>query len=302
VQRSPIALPTIFWIGAISIGLVALVIGVAGTSWIGAVPPSQKSFSNCAELRKIYNAGIARSKKSARQAAFAGSVRPKVAKKVFQKNRKRLGPARFGSLCLVDAPAPIDAGVTGPETNHPVANLTAVWGLQPFAVQDNQVGIQFHNGLDYYIQTKSVPVIASMSGRLFMAEIVIRKEDGHAQLNLAWAAPTGEVNIYSLEPSAGPAEATKIEEQKALADRMLSEMQVRVGDTITTGQRLTTLYAQDDWAHIHWSMKTSMDGPEKWVCPADSLTREDQRELANFMNAWENRLYRGTKNVDLCNT
>lgn len=290
----------VLWIGAISIGLFAL--AIAGSSLIGAVPSSQKSFTNCSELQKIYDAGIARSKKTARQAAFAGFVRPKVAKKVFQKNRKRLGPARFGSLCLVEAPAPIDTGVTGPAATHPVANLTAVWGLQPFAVQDNAVGIQFHNGLDYYIQTKSVPVIASMSGRLFMAEILIRKEDGHAQLNLAWAAPTGEVNIYSLEPSAGPAEATKIEEQKALADLMLSEMQVRVGDTITTGQRLTTLYAQDDWAHIHWSIKTSMDGPENWVCPADSLTHEDQQELTNFMNAWENRLYRGTKNVDLCNT
>jgi hypothetical protein len=183
-----------------------------------------------------------------------------------------------------------------------VANLTAVWGLQPFAVQDNAVGIQFHNGLDYFIQTKSVPVIASMPGRLFMAEIRIRNEDGHAQLNLAWTAPTGEVISYSLEPSAGPADTTKIAEQKALADLMLSEMQVKVGDTITTGQRLTTLYAQDDWGHIHWSIKASMDGPEKWICPADSLTREDQQELTNLVNAWENRLYRGTKNVDLCNT
>lgn len=186
------------------------------------------------------------------------------------------------------------------QINHPVADLTAIWGVQPFVEPSNAAGLQRHNGLDYFLKAQSVPVVASSDGRLMMAEVFIRPQDGNGQLNIAWIMPSGGVTSYSLEPSAGPADSAKAAEQVALARRMLDELTVSIGDTIQSGQRLTTLYAQDDWAHVHWSIKTSNGMLEEFVCPATYLSAKSQQELEPLVAAWERRIHKGQKDPGLC--
>ena len=217
--------------------------------------------------------------RSAREALSRGFHRPTVAKKVFKRSRKSLGPAQFGALCLrvrrETVPTPDDPL----QVNHPVEDLTAIWGVQPFVEPSNAAELQRHNGFDYFLKVPAVPVVATSAGRLMMAEVFIRPQDGNGQLNIAWITPTGEVASYSLEPSAGPADSAKAAEQVTLARRMLDELTVSIGETIQSGQTLTTLYAQDDWAHVHWSMKTSNGMAEQFVCPAKYLTAKSQQEL-----------------------
>ena len=80
------------------------------------------------------------------------------------------------------------------------------WGVQPFATRTNQLGVQFHNGIDYFTNQEQVGVQAVSDGRVMFVDIYERQPDGAFQINLAWQAPSGEIISYSLEPSAGPAE------------------------------------------------------------------------------------------------
>ncbi len=92
----------------------------------------------------------------------------------------------------------------------PLVNTDDYWGVQPFNVQENQLGIQFHNGFDYFTDHDEVALQAVSPGQVMFVEIFERPPDGAFQINLAWQTPTGEVISYSLEPSAGPADAAKI--------------------------------------------------------------------------------------------
>ena len=280
-------------------GLALILILTSGGLSQASPQPSFK-FRSCAELGERFPHGVARSVKAAREAASRGFRRPTVAKKVFKRNRKSLGPAQFGALCLRERQEAAPALGESLHINHPVVDLSAIWGVQPFVEPLNPAGLQRHNGLDYFLQAPAVPVVATSAGRLMMAEVFIRPQDGNGQLNIAWIMPTGEVSSYSLEPSAGPADSAKATEQVALARRMLDELTVSIGDTIQNGQRLTTLYAQDDWAHIHWSIKTSNGMAEQFVCPAKYLTAKSQQELEPLVAAWERRIHKGQKDPLLC--
>ena len=153
----------------------------------------------------------------------------------------------------------------------PFVEADEYWGVQPFAIKSNQLGVQFHNGIDYFTSEEKVAIQAVSSGRVMFVDVYERKPDGAFQINLAWQTPTGEVLSYSLEPSAGPADQAKVANQKLLAQKMMDSMTIRVGDQIVEGQLLGYLYGQDEWAHVHMSLKASDRGPEKWLCPADCL-------------------------------
>lgn len=283
--------------GALGLSLI-LILTSGGVSQ--ASPRPSLKFRSCAELGERFPHGVAKSVKSAREATSRGFHRPTVAKKVFKRHRKSLGPVQFGSLCLQERREAAPTQDEPLQINHPVADLTAIWGVQPFVEPSNGAGLQRHNGLDYFLKAPAVPIVASSDGRLMMAEVFIRPQDGNGQLNIAWILPTGEVSSYSLEPSAGPADAAKAAEQVTLARRMLDELTVSIGDTIQSGQRLTTLYAQDDWAHVHWSIKTSNGMPEEFVCPATYMSAKSQQELKPLVAAWETRIHKGQKDPDLC--
>lgn len=280
-------------------GLALLLILTSG-SVSQATPQPSFQFRSCAELSERFPHGVAKSVKAAREAASRGFHRPTVAKKVFRRNRKSLGPAQFGALCLRVQRETVSTPDEPLQVNHPVADLTAIWGVQPFVEPSNAAGLQRHNGFDYFLQAPAVPVVATSAGRLMMAEVFVRPQDGNGQLNIAWITPTGEVASYSLEPSAGPADSAKAAEQVTLARRMLDELTVSIGDTIQSGQRLTTLYAQDDWAHVHWSMKTSNGMREEFVCPATYMSAKSQQELEPLVAAWETRIHKGKKDPGLC--
>ncbi len=57
-------------------------------------------FDQCAELQARFPTGVAKSAAAAQSAVSLGYERPSVRQKVFRKNRKALGPATAGSLCL----------------------------------------------------------------------------------------------------------------------------------------------------------------------------------------------------------
>ena len=57
-------------------------------------------FEQCSELHASFPTGVAKSASAARAAVALGYERPAVRKKIFRKNRKALGPATAGSLCL----------------------------------------------------------------------------------------------------------------------------------------------------------------------------------------------------------
>jgi|TARA_Y100000746_G_C15459701_1_gene430877 murein DD-endopeptidase MepM/ murein hydrolase activator NlpD len=175
------------------------------------------------------------------------------------------------------------------------------WGVQPFATRTNQLGVQFHNGIDYFTGQEKVAIQAVSDGRVMFVDVYERQPDGAFQINLAWQAPSGEIISYSLEPSAGPADAAKIAEQKVLAQKMMESMTIQVGDQIVQGQFLGYLYGQDDWAHVHMSVKASDRGPEQWLCPADYMPAVGESDLLAKSLIWAERLYKGSKQPQLCN-
>ena len=183
----------------------------------------------------------------------------------------------------------------------PLVNMNEYWGVQPFNIRENQLGIQFHNGFDYFTDYEEVAVQAVSHGRVMFVEIFERPPDGAFQINLAWQTPTGEVISYSLEPSAGPADAVKIAEQRVLAQKMMASMTVQPGDEVSQGQLLGYLYGQDEWAHVHMTLKANNRGPEEWLCPADLMPEIDKSDLLTKSQIWADRLYKGSKEPQLCN-
>ena len=183
----------------------------------------------------------------------------------------------------------------------PFVDVGDYWGVQPFATKTNQLGVQFHNGIDYFTGQEKVAIQAVSDGRVRFVDVYERQPDGAFQINLAWQAPSGEIISYSLEPSAGPADAAKIAEQKVLAEKMMDSMTIQVGDQIVQGQFLGYLYGQDDWAHVHMSVKASDRGPEQWLCPADFMSTVGESDLLTKSLIWADRLYKGSKQPELCN-
>ena len=185
--------------------------------------------------------------------------------------------------------------------SHPIADLDAMWASQPYATQDNEIGIQFHNGVDYFVTEPEVTVLSAVSGILKEARVVERQPDGAFQVNLMIVADGGEVVAYSLEPSAGPADSEKIAEQAVFSQQMFDAMMVQPGDRIEIGQPIGVLLAQDEWAHVHMTVKQSNGGPEVWLCPMDFMVAEERDELLEPTQAWADRLYNGSKSPSLCN-
>ncbi len=183
----------------------------------------------------------------------------------------------------------------------PFVDVGDYWGVQPFATKTNQLGVQFHNGIDYFTGQEKVAIQAVSDGRVTFVDVYERQPDGAFQINLAWQTPTGEIISYSLEPSAGPADQAKIAEQKLLAQKMMESMTIQVGEQIVQGQFLGYLYGQDDWAHVHMSLKESARGPEKWLCPTDFMPTVEESDLASKSLIWADRLYKGSKQPQLCN-
>ena len=113
-----------------------------------------------------------------------------------------------GAATTEKAPAE-DSSASSPEVlnllNTAFVDSSDYWGVQPYAEQANQLGIQFHNGFDYFTNQEEVGLQAVSDGRVMFVEIFERPPDGAFQINLAWQAPSGEIVSYSLEPSAGPA-------------------------------------------------------------------------------------------------
>lgn len=198
-----------------------------------------------------------------------------------------------------------DSSASSPEVlnllNTAFVDSSDYWGVQPYAEQANQLGIQFHNGFDYFTNQEEVGLQAVSDGRVMFVEIFERPPDGAFQINLAWQAPSGEIVSYSLEPSAGPANETKIAEQKVLADKMMKAITIKAGDVVSQGQFLGYLYGQDEWAHVHMTVKASSQGPEKWLCPADFMATLNGSDLLAKSLVWAEGLYKGSKQPQLCN-
>ena len=196
------------------------------------------------------------------------------------------------------------AGADGPASlvmSHPIADLGAMWASQPYATQDNDIGIQFHNGVDYFVTEPEVTVLSAVSGTFKDVQVMERQPDGAFQVNLMIITDGGEVVTYSLEPSAGPADSAKIAEQAVLSQQMFDAMSVQRGDRVEIGQPIGVLLWQDEWAHVHMTVKQSNDQPEIWLCPMDFMVAEERDELLGPTQVWADRLYNGSKNPDLCN-
>lgn len=185
--------------------------------------------------------------------------------------------------------------------SHPIADLGAMWASQPYATQDNEIGIQFHNGVDYFVTEPEVTVLSAVSGTFQDVQVMERQPDGAFQVNLMIITDGGEVVTYSLEPSAGPADSAKIAEQAVLSQQMFDAMSVQRGDRVEIGQPIGVLLGQDEWAHVHMTVKQSNDGPEIWLCPMDFMVAEERDELLEPTQVWADRLYNGSKNPALCN-
>ncbi|MGB1688351.1 MAG: hypothetical protein ACPHHT_07365 [Ilumatobacteraceae bacterium] len=198
------------------------------------------------------------------------------------------------SSAEADGPAPL-------VVSHPIADLGAMWASQPFATQDNDIGIQFHNGVDYFVTEPEVTVLSAVSGTFQDVQVMERQPDGAFQVNLMIITDSGEVVTYSLEPSAGPADSAKIAEQAVLSQQMFDAMSVQRGDRVEIGQPIGVLLGQDEWAHVHMTVKQSNDQPEIWLCPMDFMVAEERDELLEPTQVWANRLYNGSKNPALCN-
>lgn len=177
-----------------------------------------------------------------------------------------------------------------------------MWASQPFATHDNGIGIQFHNGVDYFVTEPQVTVLSAISGTFQDAKVMEREPDGAFQVNLMIISDGGQVVSYSLEPSAGPADEAKIAEQAILAQQMLDAMTVERGDPVEMGQPIGILLGQDEWAHVHMTVKQSNSQPEIWLCPMEFMSPDELDDLAEPTQAWADRLYQGAKTPEFCNT
>jgi len=184
---------------------------------------------------------------------------------------------------------------------HPIAELDAMWASQPYAANENAIGIQFHNGVDYFVTEPQVTVLSAVSGTFQDVQVMERQPDGAFQVNLMIIADGGQVVSYSLEPSAGPADEAKIAEQAILSQQMLDAMTVERGDRVEIGQPIGVLLGQDEWAHVHMTVKQSNSQPEIWLCPMDYMAAGELDVLSAPTQAWADRLYNGTKTPELCN-
>ena len=80
--------------------------------------------------------------------------------------------------------------------SHPIADLGAMWASQPYATQENEIGIQFHNGVDYFVNEREVTVLSAVSGTFKEARLIERQPDGAFQVNLMIVTDGGQVVTY----------------------------------------------------------------------------------------------------------
>lgn len=200
-----------------------------------------------------------------------------------------------------DAPEGDSGELRELSVTHPIAELDAMWASQPYAAADNAIGIQFHNGVDYFVTEPQVTVLSAVSGTFQDVQVMERQPDGAFQVNLMIIADGGQVVSYSLEPSAGPADEAKIAEQAILSQQMLDAITVERGDRVEIGQPIGVLLGQDEWAHVHMTVKQSNSQPEIWLCPMDYMAAGELDVLSAPTQAWADRLYNGTKTPELCN-
>ena len=184
---------------------------------------------------------------------------------------------------------------------HPIKNLEHVWGIQPFSTRDNKHGIMFHNGLDYFINTSEAVVVSSVDGTLLEARVFTRPEDGASQLNLIIETPSGPLVSYSLEPSAGLASIDKKKLQLEIANEMKSRLRVKSGASLVKGQELGVLIAQDDWAHVHMSVKRPVNRSEVWLCPAEFMAHQLVSGIQTRIQRWKDINYQSLSNIEICN-
>ena len=78
-------------------------------------------------------------------------------------------------------------------------------------------------------------------------------------------------------------------------------MTIQPGDDVYQGELIGYLYGQDEWAHVHMTVKSSNNGSEEWLCPADFVTNVKDSDLLSKSLIWADHLYKGSKLPRLCN-
>ena len=69
-----------------------------------------------------------------------------------------------------------------------------MWASQPYATQENEIGIQFHNGVDYFVNEREA-VLSAVSGTFKEARVMERQPDGAFQVNLMIVTDGGQGDL-----------------------------------------------------------------------------------------------------------
>ncbi|MDO8265975.1 MAG: hypothetical protein Q7T41_03465 [Candidatus Saccharibacteria bacterium] len=168
--------------------------------------------------------------------------------------------------------------------NPPLTSLTVPYikisdlsGVGPYSTNQETAGY-IHNGLNFMANTDLVEYRSISAGLVKEARVFYdnTRTDTHPQVNLQVLYNKNTTVVYTFEPYS---------KDVADAERQLTLINVKEGDTITAGQSLGKLIKTAPQSHVHIHIMKD----NKEICFADMFTDQEQLEMLGIVEVAPNK-------------